>query len=102
MNAFEVGKKYFSTSACDHACVFTIEVIKRTAQTVTFRQNGRERRAKIRTDHNGEYIIPDRYAMSPVFRACREYSATLVAQETGRLPAVPVPLGKIIPFPLPV
>lgn len=73
MKTFEVGKKYYDTSACDHNCVFVVEIIKRTAQTVTFRRNGKERRAKIYTDGGGEYIVPDRYSMAPVFRACREY-----------------------------
>jgi len=49
------------------------EIVKRTAKTVTFRRDGQERRAKIYTDSNGEYIIPERYSMAPVFRASREY-----------------------------
>lgn len=73
MAIFEVGKKYYATSACDHNCVFVVEIVKRTAKTVTFRRNGQERRAKIYTDSNGEYIVPERYSMAPVFRACREY-----------------------------
>ena len=73
MAIFEVGKKYYDTSACDHNCIFVVEIVKRTAKTVTFRRNGQERRAKIHTDNNGEYIIPERYSMAPVFRASREY-----------------------------
>lgn len=69
MATFEIGKKYFTTSACDHNCVFVVEIVKRTAKTVTFRRDGQERRAKIYTDHDGEYIIPERYSMAPVFRA---------------------------------
>ena len=73
MAIFEVGKKYYDTSACDHNCIFVVEIVKRTAKTVTFRRGGQERRAKIHTDNNGEYIIPERYSMAPVFRASREY-----------------------------
>ena len=73
MNTFEIGKKYFDTSACDHNCVFVIEITKRTAKTVTFLRDGKERRAKIHTDGDGEFIIPERYSMAPVFRASREY-----------------------------
>lgn len=73
MSTFEVGKTYYATSACDHNCVFKVEIVKRTAKTVTFRRDGQERRAKIYTDHNGEYIAPERYSMAPVFRASREY-----------------------------
>ena len=43
------------------------------------------------TDHDGEYIIPERYSMAPVFRASSEYleaedKAALYCS-TGRLPA---------------
>ena len=81
MKQFEIGKKYFDTSACDHNCVFVVEIVKRTAKTVTFRRDGQERRAKIYADQNGEYIVPERYSMAPVFRACREY--TVDAVKTG-------------------
>lgn len=96
MTTFEIGKKYYDTSACDHNCVFVVEIVKRTAKTVTFRRRGKERRAKIYTDHNGEYIMPDRYSMAPVFRACRELVEEAPAEEA---PAAP---GKIVPFPLAV
>ena len=95
MSVFEVGKKYWDTSACDHNCVFTIEIIKRTDKTVTFRRRGKERQAKIYTDNNGEYIVPERYSMAPVFRACREVAEEAPAGEA----TTP---GKIIPFPLAV
>lgn len=84
MKQFEIGKKYFDTSACDHNCVFVVEIVKRTAKTVTFRRDGQERRAKIYTDQNGEYIVPERYSMAPVFRACREYTVDAVVAETDR------------------
>lgn len=84
MFTFEIGHKYFDTSACDHNCVFTIEIVKRSAKMVTFRRNGQERRAKIYTDDRGEYIIPDRYSMAPVFRAEREYTVEAVTEETDR------------------
>ena len=73
MIAFEVGKAYYTTSACDHNCVFVVEIVKRTAKTVTFRRDGQERRTKIHTDRDVEYIVPERYSMAPVFRASCEY-----------------------------
>lgn len=33
MSTFEVGKSYYATSACDHNCVFVVEIVKRTAKT---------------------------------------------------------------------
>lgn len=57
MKKFEIGKEYFDTSACDHNCVFTIKIVKRTDKTVTFERNGKTRRTKLFSDERGEYII---------------------------------------------
>lgn len=89
MIAFEVGKAYYTTSACDHNCVFVVEIVKRTAKTVTFRRDGQERRTKIHTDRDVEYIIPERYSMAPVFRASCEYVEDQEEAEEGA-PADPV------------
>ena len=69
MKKFEIGKEYFDHSICNYDCVFTIKIVKRTEKTVTFERNGKTRRAKLFSDERGEYIIPDRYSMAPVFRA---------------------------------
>ena len=94
MSTFEVGKSYYATSACDHNCVFVVEIVKRTAKTVTFRRDGQERRAKIYADHNGEYIVPARYSMAPVFRASCEY---VEDQEEVEEAAPADPLSAYIP-----
>ncbi|HFH0185098.1 TPA: hypothetical protein ACGI7I_003430 [Clostridioides difficile] len=36
MIKFEIGKTYATRSVCDHDCMFTIEVIKRTDKTIAF------------------------------------------------------------------
>ena len=72
MKKFEIGKEYFDRSACNYDCIFTIKIIKRTEKTVTFERNGKTRRAKLFFDERGEYIIPERYSMAPVFRAENE------------------------------
>ncbi len=70
---FEPGKTYATTSACNSDCIFTVKIISRTEKTVTYKQDGeRVRRSKIHKDNDGEYIRPDNYSMSPIFRACRE------------------------------
>lgn len=69
MKKFEIGKEYFDRSVCNYDCIFTIKIIKRTEKTVTFERHGETRRAKLFCDDHGEYIIPDRYSMAPVFRA---------------------------------
>lgn len=35
MTTFQVGKTYSARSACDHDCVFTWEVVSRTAKRIT-------------------------------------------------------------------
>ena len=96
MKLFEIGGKYYDTSACDHNCVFVVEIVKRTAKTVTYRRNGQERRAKIYTDAQGEYIMPDRYSMAPVFRACREYAeAPVEAAPAPELQAAPTAIAAV-------
>lgn len=86
MKKFEIGKEYFDTSACDHNCIFTIRIVKRTEKTVTFERDGETRRAKLFSDERGEYIIPDRYSMAPVFRAEREVQPEEPAEEPAAAP----------------
>lgn len=83
MKKFEIGKEYFDRSACNHDCIFTIKIIKRTEKTVTFERNGKTRRAKLFFDEHGEYIIPERYSMAPVFRAEKRGSAGRGTQRRG-------------------
>ena len=91
MNTFEIGKEYYSRSICNHDCVFTIKIVKRTDKTVTFERNGKTRRTKLFSDERGEYIIPYRYSMAPVFRAEREIQAEEAPAATEETtPAAPV------------
>ena len=82
MKKFEVGKTYYSRSICDHECIFTIEVVKRTEKSVTYIYDGKQRRSMIKKDDNGEYIKPDRYSMAPTFRADREVEAQEAEEQT--------------------
>lgn len=71
MKKFTAGQTLESRSICDHNCIFTGTVIKRTAKTVTIntRMKG-EKRCKIHTNDEGEFIFPfGQYSMAPVFRA---------------------------------
>lgn len=72
MKRFEIGKTYYDTWACDSDSISTIKIVGRSAKMVTFERCGKTRRAKIYTDNNGEYIIPDHYSMACVYRAERE------------------------------
>ena len=82
MKKFEVGKAYYSRSICNHECIFTIEVVKRTEKSVTYIYDGKQRRSMIKTDESGEYIKPDRYSMAPTFRADREVEAQEAEEQT--------------------
>lgn len=82
MKKFEVGKTYCSRSICDHECIFTIEIVKRTEKSVTYIYDGKQRRSMIKTDESGEYIKPDRHSMAPTFRADREVEAQEAEEQT--------------------
>lgn len=73
MKQFEIGKKYYTTSACDHNCIFVVEIVKRTDKTVTIIEDGKKRRTKLFSNQDSEYIIPNRYSMAPIFYATREH-----------------------------
>lgn len=83
MKRFEVGKTYFDTWACDSDSISKIKIVGRTEKMVTFERNGNTRKARIRVDNAGEYIIPDRYSMACVYRAEREY----IPEEPQAVPA---------------
>ena len=70
MKTFKSGTEIKTRSICDHNCIFTAKVIKRTAKTVTIITMGEERRCKIHVEDNEEFIFPHgRYSMAPVMRA---------------------------------
>lgn len=72
--AFEVGALYSCRSACDYDCVFTYEVVKRTAQRVTLRDShGRVKTRKVHEYEGEETCYPEgTYSMCPVIRAGRK------------------------------
>ena len=70
MIKFEVNKKYWTRSACDHDCIFTMEVISRTEKTIKADVDGAVKTLRIKTDSRGEYVLPyGRYSMCPVIEA---------------------------------
>ena len=72
MKKFEVNKKYYGTSACDHNCIFELVVIARTEKTIKVLFENKTKNLKI---HNcdGEFVFPyGQYSLAPVIRAERE------------------------------
>ncbi len=68
---FETARTYSCRSICDYNCVFSFEVVKRTASTVTLKARGKETRRKVFADADGvEWLFPlGQYSMAPVLRA---------------------------------
>lgn len=73
MKKFEVGKRYFTRSICDSDCIFEIEILNIGKRFITYIDDDREiRKSIIKQDGETQYIRPDNYSMSPIFRASRE------------------------------
>lgn len=74
MKKFEIGKKYSVRSISNNDCVWTYEVIKRTAKTVTI-TDGEEVKTcringKLSEYREAETILPlGNYSMCPVLSA---------------------------------
>lgn len=71
MKKFIAEQELSNRSICDHNCIFTAKVIKRTAKTVTI-ETAMEgtKRCKIHIYDDGEFIYPfGRYSMATIFRA---------------------------------
>lgn len=68
---FTVGQIVSATSACDSDCVWTFEVIARTAKFVTLREeNGDVMRVGVRTHDGEEWASPfGSFSMAPVVSA---------------------------------
>lgn len=75
MKKFEVGKEYSMRSACDHECVWTYEVIKRTESTITIKDGfGKVKTCRIMKDSEkyfkAEAVKPlGTYSMNPILVA---------------------------------
>ena len=67
---FKINTTYQTRSICDYECIFSYEVVKRTAKTVTL-SNGKTCRISVRD--GVEEIKPDgSYSMCPVIKADKE------------------------------
>jgi hypothetical protein len=71
---FVVGKTYSTRSICDHDCIISATVVKRTASTVTLTSGymGRDQktfRVSINCDGAEQFAPWGRYSMAPMIRA---------------------------------
>lgn len=51
MKKFEPGKTYSAPSLCDSQCIFSFEILKRTAKTVTINAHGKVVTRRIFSDY---------------------------------------------------
>lgn len=74
MKTFETGKTYSMRSICDHNCIWTYTVTKRTAQTITITDGEETKTCRISkrySEYRGaETVYPfGQYSMAPSLTA---------------------------------
>lgn len=74
MITFETGKTYQTRSICDYDCVFSYEVVSRTAKQLTLKVDGNKIvKRGIFVRDGVEHCKPEgTYSMCPVIRADRQ------------------------------
>lgn len=68
MSKFIAGKTYTTRSACDHDCIISVTVAKRTAKTITTTEG---KTLRISIGYTGEECVKPwgSYSLAPVVRA---------------------------------
>jgi hypothetical protein len=68
MTKFETGRTYSTRSICDHNCIISITIAKRTAKTITTTEG---KRFRVSTGwNNAESVKPwGSYSMAPIVDA---------------------------------
>lgn len=73
VTTFQVGRTYSARSVCDHNCIWSFEVTKRTAKFITLDHDGETMRVGVRAHDGEEWASPfGTFSMCPVIRAGRE------------------------------
>lgn len=67
---FKVGKTYSTRSACDHECIFSFEVIKRTEKQLTLKHHNEVFKRGVYLYDGKEHCRPlGYYSMCPIISA---------------------------------
>lgn len=70
MNEFETGKSYICRSVCDHDCVWTFTVAKRTTSSIWILVDGEMVRRSVTVYDGNEIAYPfGKFSMAPIIRA---------------------------------
>jgi len=105
---FEVGKTYSTRSICDHNCIISVTVAKRTAKTITTPEG---KTFRISTYEGNEQVKPwGSYSMCPIVgaddkdlsavihpayqEAAERDNAAFDAQRTARPSAIIIPFSR--------
>lgn len=67
---FQVGQTYATRSICDHECIFSFTILKRTAKTVTINMHGKTVQRRITSYEGCEQFAPyGSYSMCAIISA---------------------------------
>ncbi len=70
MIRFNVGQTYSTRSICDHDCIYSVEILKRTAKSVVIRVDGQDKRKGLYVYEGVEQFKPHgTYSMCAVIGA---------------------------------
>jgi len=70
IKTFEAGKTYQTRSICDHDCIISVTIEKRTAKTVTAKVRNEVKTFRVAVYEGAEFIKPwGSYSMAPIIRA---------------------------------
>lgn len=72
MRKIIAGTELRARSACSSNCVFTLEVISRTAAMATVKYLGRISKTKVHVRDGHEYLKPGRHAWAPIFKGTEQ------------------------------
>lgn len=83
IKTFEVGKRYYMRSACDHEIMWVYTVISRTKKFITLQDDkGRVRRRGVYVYHNEECANPlGTFSMAPVLAAGNIVNDEVISDE---------------------
>jgi hypothetical protein len=70
MKTFKVGETYETRSACDHDCIFSFEIVRRTAKSVWVDVDNKIVRRSISVWNDTEQFFPvGKYSMAAIISA---------------------------------
>ena len=70
MKKFETGKTYSTRSICDHNCIFSFKILRRTAKSVWVKVDGEKVRRAIEVYDEKETFYPfGKYSMAAIISA---------------------------------